>query len=102
MKIATPAILAFTAAACAAPQAGDPNADIPERAPIDGPCHADNVQDLIGQQATGDLGARVLQRTDARTLRWIQPGQAVTMDYRTDRVNVHLDEQNRVQRIDCG
>lgn len=102
MKMATPAMFALAASACAAPQDGGYDRDIPSRAPMDGPCHADNVEDLIGQQATGDLGTRIMQRTDARSLRWIQPGQAVTMDYRADRVNVHLDAQNRVGRINCG
>lgn len=94
--------LALAAAACTAPYAGTPAPDLAPGAPIDGPCSADNAQDLIGEQATSDLGLRIMQRTAARALRWIQPDQAVTMDYRPDRVNVHLDASNRVERITCG
>ena len=28
--------------------------------------------------------------------------QIVTMEYRADRLNLHLDAQDRVERIDCG
>lgn len=65
-------------------------------------CDASRVQNLIGQAATQALGAEAIRAAGARTLRWIAPGQAVTMDYRTDRLNLHLDAQNRVTRVDCG
>lgn len=65
-------------------------------------CDAAPVQDLIGQQATSQLGAEVQRRTGATTFRWLQPGQIVTMEFRGGRVNVHLDEQNNVRSINCG
>lgn len=77
------------------------NEDVPLRAPESG-CDVRNVGDLIGKSATSELGAEVQRRTGARAFRWLQPGQAVTMEYRGDRVNVHLDEQNRVTSINCG
>lgn len=36
------------------------------------------------------------------TLRVIRPGDNVTMDYRTDRLNVELDDSDIVTRIYCG
>ena len=65
-------------------------------------CDASPAQGLVGQQATAELGARALELTGARTIRWIQPGQAVTMDYRADRLNIKLDAQSRVEGITCG
>jgi len=65
-------------------------------------CTTEGLQPLVGQPATSELGADALRRSGARTLRWIRPGDAVTMDYREDRLNVHLDERNNVQRFDCG
>src|SRR3546814_840764 len=67
-----------------------------------GECDADAAQGLVGQMATAELGAEALRLSGARALRWIQPGQAVTMDYRTDRLNIKLDAQNRVEAITCG
>ena len=65
-------------------------------------CNADGLTDLIGQAASADLGAQALERSGARTLRWIQPGTAVTMDYRQDRLDIHIDEHNVVTRLSCG
>ena len=65
-------------------------------------CDASGAQGLIAQQATQELGARALQLTGARTIRWIRLGDAVTMDYREDRLNISLDSRNRVERLTCG
>ena len=35
-------------------------------------------------------------------MRSIKPGQAVTMDYREDRVNVYQDASGNIERISCG
>ncbi|MBA3676342.1 MAG: hypothetical protein H0W74_02925 [Sphingosinicella sp.] len=67
-----------------------------------GPCDASRAQSLIGRSGTGQLGADALRRTGARDIRWIQPGQAVTMDFRADRLNIELDAGNRVVRFTCG
>lgn len=65
-------------------------------------CDAARVQSLIGQTASQGLGGEAMRTSGARTIRWIPPGSAVTMDFRTDRLNLHLDAQNRVTKIDCG
>lgn len=65
-------------------------------------CDADPAQSLVGQVASSGLGARALELTGARSLRWIPPGTAVTMDYRPDRLNIELDAQNRVTALRCG
>ena len=65
-------------------------------------CSAAGLGDLVGRTASSELGAEALRRSGSRGLRWIRPGDAVTMDYRQDRLNIHLDERNRVQRFACG
>ena len=65
-------------------------------------CKADGLADLVGRPGTAELGAQALNRAGARTLRWIQPGTAVTMDYRQDRLDIHLDAHNVVTRVNCG
>jgi hypothetical protein len=71
-------------------------------AAVEGNCSAERAAPLVGRQASQDLGAEALRLTGGRRLRWIRPGDAVTMDFRPDRVNVHLDGQNRVARFACG
>lgn len=67
-----------------------------------GDCEASRAQTLIGRTASSELGAEAQRLTGGVAIRWIQPGQAVTMDYRTDRINIELDARNRVIRITCG
>ena len=65
-------------------------------------CAEGRAQVLIGRTATTELGAEALRLTGSRSLRWIRPGDAVTMDFREDRLNIHLGPQNRVTRLTCG
>lgn len=83
---------------------GDGNAEAPPPATIDGPenCDAGAASALIGRPATSELAAEALRLTGARSVRWIQPGQAVTMDYRAGRLNIHLDSKNLTERFTCG
>lgn len=67
-----------------------------------GRCDATRVQNFVGALGTADLGTSVRQRSGAKVLRWIAPGAAVTMDYRTDRLNIRVDGRNFVTAIDCG
>ncbi len=67
-----------------------------------GSCRADAAQQLVGQPRSEKLGQDALRLTGAKAIRWIKPGDAVTMDYRTDRLNIDLDEAGKVVRIHCG
>ncbi|HEY0327204.1 MAG TPA: I78 family peptidase inhibitor [Allosphingosinicella sp.] len=78
------------------------NDDIPANDDPRYTCTTTNLGGLVGQQATQQLGTEALRASNARTIRWIRPGDAVTMDYRSDRLNIRLDAQNRVASFDCG
>lgn len=67
-----------------------------------GVCSADKPQSAVGRLYTVELGAEVQEASGARTMRAIRPGQAVTMDYRPDRLNVELDANDRINRVYCG
>jgi hypothetical protein len=67
-----------------------------------GSCNAAGLDDLAGTAATQELGAAALRRSGASILRWMTPGMIVTMEYRGDRLNIHVDEQGRVSRVGCG
>lgn len=87
-------------AACSTtmPDAGDPVL----QPATNRPCDVSNVQDRVGEQATTALGEELLGATSARSLRWIPPRSAVTMDYRPDRLNVSYDDSFTILRIYCG
>lgn len=91
------ATLALAACATTPPVDGEPPVREPEST-----CLATGVQNFVGQRATADLGSTLLGRTGARTLRWVPPRTAVTMDFRYDRLTVSYDDSMMIERISCG
>lgn len=67
-----------------------------------GKCDAQPAQALVGTRYAGIYGTRAKTVTGAVTLRIIRPGQAVTMDYREDRLNIELDAKNIIVALRCG
>ena len=90
------AILALAASlsACVAatPIAGGPR----------GMCSDAALGQFIGQPATQELGTRMLAASGAHMLRWVTMGMMVTMEYRGDRLNVHLGPSHQVLAANCG
>jgi hypothetical protein len=91
-------------AACTTSPAANETAQAPPRAEptLPGECDAGQVQDIVGQTYTDTMGRAALTRTGLRTLRLIRPGMAVTMDYRTDRLNIEVNEDGVVTTVRCG
>lgn len=87
LAIAAMAILA----GCVAPPVATPVQPAPDE------CGAAPLQYLLGQprQAIGGM-------TFTKPVRIIEPGQAVTMDYNPQRLNIELDGNGRISRIACG
>jgi len=70
--------------------------------PMPGTCRPAALEQFTGQQASAELGARILAASGARTIRWVPKGGVVTMEYSDQRVTVLLDGANRVERASCG
>ena len=85
-------LTACTAAASEPPAAGEPTAT----------CRGEGLSAFTGQAMTDALGKRMLAETGARDLRVVTPDMMVTMDFRADRLTVHVDAANRVLRAACG
>lgn len=98
MRIGPVAALALCACSTV-PVAGEP----PVRGGTSGYiCHNEGLDQFVGQEATPELGAEMLRVSGARTIRWVQPGQVITMEFSQERLTVHLDAQNRVDSARCG
>lgn len=74
----------------------------PQVTATDNGCGASRLQDWVGQRFDAALGETLQARSGAEALRVMRPGEAHTLDYRPDRLNVHLDEQGRIEALDCG
>ncbi|KAF1715287.1 hypothetical protein CSC74_14460 [Pseudoxanthomonas yeongjuensis] len=68
----------------------------------DGRCDAAPVAWAVGQKADEQVMKKVWQQSGAGLIRPMAPGQVVTMDFRQDRINVHLDADNTITHLDCG
>ena len=66
-------------------------------APSEDSCNANQYASLIGQDATALERVMILGQ-----VRVIRPGQAVTMDFRPERINFNIDANNLIAGISCN
>lgn len=100
----TPSDTASTATPAEQPAAGNaspasptsPVADVAKR------CDAGKAQSAVGQNASQDVVDKAVSDSGSSTARVIKPGQAVTMDFREDRLNIEVDAGNKVTAVRCG
>ena len=94
-------VLALLLAACAAPkefaQAPPPPSTIPAAG-----CNAEAAQFAVGQAYGEAIADQVKMRSGASAVRALRPGQAVTMEFIADRVNLDLDAAGKITRVRCG
>lgn len=97
MRIAILAAAALTLAAC---QSESPAETPPPPVAEDG-CGMVAVGKFIGGKLTPTVEAEI-SATISGTHRVIRPGDAVTMDFRADRLNIELDRTGKIKLMRCG
>ncbi|WP_082524799.1 I78 family peptidase inhibitor [Pseudorhodoferax sp. Leaf274] len=65
-------------------------------------CDAAAAQFAIGQSFGPALERDVRARSGASIVRWLSPGQAVTMEFNPARLNLTLDGRSRITKVACG
>lgn len=65
-------------------------------------CGSSLVQNYVGLRANQTVREEVTRRSGAATIRWIEPGTAVTMDFSEARLNAELDQDGVVTSLRCG
>jgi hypothetical protein len=70
--------------------------------PVAGSCNAEGLANYVGREATAKTGGEIMRQSGARVVRWVPKGAMITMEFSADRVTINLDENNRVERINCG
>ncbi|MBD3895538.1 hypothetical protein IEI94_06705 [Halomonas sp. ML-15] len=65
-------------------------------------CGARSVQDRVGRDFDEMLRSAIEEESGAAVVRVLRPGDAATMDHRPDRLNIRLDDDDRIEQITCG
>lgn len=94
MRVAFSALLLLTACT-APPPSAPPGPAVPP--PGQDSCGAGPYGRLVGQDATALERELIL-----RQVRVIRPGDAITMDVRTERINFDIGADGAITRIWCG
>lgn len=94
-----PALLAASSACTPMPPKAKATTPYPPRL---AQCQADPAQRFVGEVASEDIVEQARAATGANSVRVLKPGEAATMDFRDDRLNLHLDDHGAITRATCG
>lgn len=65
-------------------------------------CDAGSLQFLLGQPLRDNTLELARQAAGAEMVRLLHPGDIMTKEYRFGRLNVLVDEKNRIVQVYCG
>lgn len=65
-------------------------------------CDAKAAEFALGKQASPQLLEQARARAGAQNARILKPNDMVTLEYRSDRLNLNTDAQLIVNRVNCG
>ncbi|CAG8863084.1 hypothetical protein PS627_00019 [Pseudomonas fluorescens] len=68
----------------------------------DGRCEASGADFSIGKQGSAELLEQARASSGAQTARILKPHDVVTLEYRSDRLNLNVDDKGVVNRVNCG
>lgn len=100
---ALPLCAAMTACATS-PSSGGSN-EVPPAIQSDGGnynCENADLAEFAGKTGSAEVYEQARIKANARHVRVVKPGMAVTMDYRIDRLTVMLDDNGKIESISCG
>ena len=95
-------LLTLSLSACAAPV---PPAGVRTGGPLPpqrDPCTAQAANAFVGQVASTDVVEQARRAAQADVARVLHPGDVITMEYRTGRLNLEVDERNVIIHVRCG
>lgn len=92
-----PLLAVLSCAACASTPS-DPT----EGSGSPGECRAEPAQQYIGRKAETQVVDAAKRASTSQQVRVIGPDDAVTLDYRPDRLNIRVDADRTIVAITCG
>lgn len=83
------------------PQSGVRPTPTPPATNVPDACGASKVVGYIGAQASDETLAKIKSASAAQALRVVGPNDAMTMDYREDRLTITTGEDGRIKTLRC-
>ncbi len=83
-------------------EASKPAADAAQTDSGHSRCDAAAAQFVIGKPASAALLEQARVKAGAQTARILGPSDMVTLEYRSDRLNLNTDQGAVVNRVNCG
>ncbi|MBV4535560.1 MULTISPECIES: I78 family peptidase inhibitor [Pseudomonas] len=68
----------------------------------DGRCEASGADFAVGKPGTPDLLEQARKASGSQMARILKPHDVITLEYRSERLNLNVDEQGKVIRVNCG
>ncbi|MCU1725460.1 I78 family peptidase inhibitor [Pseudomonas sp. 7P_10.2_Bac1] len=65
-------------------------------------CDAKGADFAIGQKASSSLLEQARVKAGAQTARILGPHDMITLEYRSDRLNLNADDSGVITRVNCG
>nr|WP_314484211.1 I78 family peptidase inhibitor [uncultured Pseudomonas sp.] len=98
------ATLAVAAVLAGCSTGGDSSGSQVPEAPAgnDGRCQASGADFAVGKMGSADLLEQARKASGSQMARILKPHDVVTLEYRSERLNLNVDEQGRVTRVNCG
>jgi hypothetical protein len=66
------------------------------------PCGSEKVARFTGAIATPAVRKAIAALVGRTPIRWIAPGQPITLDFSGTRLNVMVDDRNKIAAMRCG
>ncbi|MGY0505877.1 I78 family peptidase inhibitor [Luteimonas sp. e5] len=98
LHVLSAALAAATLSAC---NATPPTATEPAPEPV-GQCNSEAVRSFLGKTITPEVGEQARIAAGAVRLRVLGPDDAMTMDYRMDRLNIYVNPERVAIKVTCG
>ena len=67
-----------------------------------GRCDATAAEFTLGKKASPQLLEEARTRSGSQSARILRPNDMITLEYRSERLNLNVDEQGNVVRVNCG
>ena len=65
-------------------------------------CEAKSAEFAVGKKASPELLEQARTRAGAQNARILKPNDMITLEYRSDRLNLNTDANLVITRVNCG